>query len=223
MKRIFDMTEEEILALADEQIANLIDYECALEGAPMLPPAPGIKPVVNAPPPDVQAYDVAGIITMSADHAGRILAAIESEVIYSWEYSGNDYKTKHLSPISEGSYNHPKIKSEKYYSPAQWDAIKDAKAIIEEKLSQWEKVNKAYSEACDARASITDSVWEKVRGVRYHAYDRDQLRNEFTRYLTLAEGNRRIALNFLEKAKDLSDFPELKQEFCPPEEDTTRE
>jgi hypothetical protein len=35
--------------------------------------------------------------------------------------------------------------------------------------------------------------------------------------MELAEGNRQIALNFLEKVKDLSEFPELREEFCPPE------
>ena len=217
MQRIYDMTEQEVLALTDEQVEKYIDYECALEGAPMLPPAPGIKPVVMTLPPDVQAFLVAGIITREAAHAARIMDAINSGIIYEAEYAGKSYKEQHIVPIGSDSYHMPHVEAKRYHSPEQWDTIKNAHTEIAAEAEQWEKVKKAYDEACNARSKITDNIWEYVGKLRDHAYDRDQLKKEFTRYLELAEDNKRIAFNFLKKAKDLSDFPELEAELCPPE------
>ena len=53
MKRYNEMTDAELLELTNEQIATLIDYECALDGVPMLPPDPGPAPPDDVPPPDI--------------------------------------------------------------------------------------------------------------------------------------------------------------------------
>jgi hypothetical protein len=216
MTRIYDMTEEEILALTDDQINKLIDYECALEGAPMLPPDPGPKPTKDIPEPDVQAYAVAGFNVLDADHAGRILTALNSGTLYNIEY-GRNYDVKYLSPITSGSYHAPKVEVKSFHSAELWDSIKDTQSAFAEQEKEWNRRKEIYNTAVEGRAKLTESVWEHVGNLRSHAWEREQIRGEFRRYMELAENNSKIALAFLQKVKDLSDFPELEKEFCPVE------
>lgn len=215
MTRIYDMTEEEILALTDEHINKLIDYECALEGAPMLPPDPGPKPTMDIPKPDIQAYGVMGFYVLDPEHAGRILTALNSGTLYNEEYGRGS--TKYLSPISNGSYHAPKIDAKMFHSVELWDSIKGEQTAFAEQEKEWEIRKKIYDKAAEERSQHTEAVWEHVGNLRSHAWQREQLRNEFKRYLDLAEDNNKIALAFLKKVKDLSDFPELEEEFCPPQ------
>jgi hypothetical protein len=216
MTRVYDMTEEEILALTDDQINKLIDYECALEGAPMLPPDPGPKPTKDAPPPDAQAYEVAGFYVLDADHAGRILAALNSGTLYTTEY-GRNSSIKYLSPIGNGSYHAPKVEAKMFHSAELWDSVKGDQSAFAETEKEWERREEIYNKAVKERSKLTEAVWEHVGNLRSHAWQRERIRDEFKRYLDLAENNNKIALAFLKKVKDLSDFPELENEFCPPQ------
>lgn len=215
MKRIYEMDESELLALSEETTLKLIDYECALEGVPMLPPSPGPMPQKEIPEPDATVFEIAGFFTMDGEHAARILAAFNSGPLFKESYSGSDYNTKYLEPLNADKYNKPKIETKTSHSPEQWDKIKDLVTAYNSEKSEWDTIHKTYSAALKERAAITKDVYERIREARQRSYDRDCLRNEFARYLELAENNRQIALNFLEKVKDLSDFPELRDEFCP--------
>lgn len=215
MKRISEMDETELLALTDEQIDKLIDYECALEGVPMLPAHPGPEPNRVDLKPDATAYEIAGIFTLNADHAAKILEAINLGQIYKESYPGGDYNTKYLTPLLQGDYSMPKIESKIRHSAEQWDKIKGPYKEYTARKSVWEKLNKEYQGAITSRASINKNCWEFVLEARDHASQREVFRQEFKIYLDLAEGNPQIAFGFLTKVKDLSDFPELKEEFCP--------
>jgi hypothetical protein len=214
MDRIYDLTDKEVLALTDEQVAKYVDYECALKGAPMLPTPAGIKPVANTPAPDITAFKIAGFYTLDAAQAERILDAINSGIVYESKYQGSDYSCCYLSPITVDSYYFPKIETAQFHSAEQWDRIKDDRASIASKLKEWEELDNAYSDALNKRADISDDIWEYVGAVRAKAREMDTLRNDFKRYLELAEGNKRIAFNFLKKVKDVYRFPELEEEFC---------
>lgn len=212
MKRVHELTEDELLLLDDETIKRLIDYECALEGVPMLPPAPGPAPTKEFPDPDIQCFSVAGVITRDSAHATRILDAINSGALVETTYETN-YNNRYLKPLLRSDYSYPKIVTEIYRSAEQWDAIKNEHSKFEILKSEWDEVNNEYSKGLKERAAITDAVMLKISNARQSSYARNRIRQEFARYLELAEGNRQIALNFLEKAKDLSEFPELREEF----------
>lgn len=215
MNRIYEMEEAEILALADEQVSKLIDYECALEGAPMLPPEPGMKPTKQLPEQDAVVFTVGGHMTLSADHAQAIFAALTSGQLYDESYEGRFYEIKFLEPIIQTGYHAPKIESKRSYSAERWNQIRADVSEYTAKLAEWEKKNEEYQKALKSRSTIHERVWDRIMTARNHASDREQLRREFERYLELAEGNRRVALNFLEKVKFLGKFPELREEFCP--------
>lgn len=215
MKRIHELTELELLALTDTEVIKYIDYECALEGVPMLPPHPGPAPDKLTATPDVTMYTVAGQNTLDSEHATRILQACNSGTLLDTANARNDYSVTFVTPQTDRSYSAPKIETKQVHSPEQWDRIKNDYTNYADRKSEWDTHDRIYRDALKERASISDDVYDRISQARQHSYQRDNLRNEFTRYLELAEGNRQIALNFLEKVKDLSDFPELRQEFCP--------
>ena len=214
MKRYCEMDEAELVALTDEQINKLVDYECAMEGAPMLPPSPGPKPTNELPDKDATVYDVAGCLTLDKDHAAKILEAMTGGRLWSEGYEGRSYDVKFLQPISSSDYHYPKITTRTIYSIERWNEIKDRVSKHTATLQAWEAKDKEYTKAAKERCAIHDRVWNCVADAREHAEQREQLRREFARYLELAEGNRHIALNFLQKAKSLEEFPELVEEFC---------
>lgn len=199
MKRIDEMTREEILALTDGQVNVMIDYECALEGKPLLPPQPVEPPKVTDYSPDTTAYQVAGIVTTDADHAARILEAILSGTQYDTAYiSGPSYE-KRLTPKT----SKPNIESFPVYSIEYWDSIKNKVHEAESAQEQYKAQRKEYTDAVNARADITSRIWEFISNARDEQYRRERLRNEFGRYLELAEGNRQVAMNFLKKAHEV--------------------
>jgi len=222
MKRLEEFNDSELLELTDKGVLNLIDYECALEGVPMLPPSPGPKPKANLPEPDTQCFAVAGVMTCDADHARRILEAICGGWLVESTYD-SDYHNRYLKRLCESDYNYPKITTETHRSQEQWDSIKEEATKFNMLKKEWEAKNDEYEKALKARSTITDRVYGQIESARHHFQTCERLREEFKRYLELAEGNRQIALNFLDKARDLSEFPELYDEFCPKEveEETT--
>lgn len=210
MKRIYDMEDTEVLALTDEQISNLVDYECALEGVPLLPPEPGPAPVKVAPPLDLKVFEVGGVMVVDAEHAGRILDVITSGPIFKKEYD-----KEHLVPLNSGDYSFPKIETKMVRSIEQWEAIKADMTAYEAAKREYDKTSKLYNDITKDRQRIVNGIYDIIHDVRDLNWQREHIRSEFARYLVLAEGNPQIALNFLEKVKDLSKFPELKLEFVP--------
>jgi len=217
MVRYYELNEEQLLALADDEVKKLIDYECAIEGVPMLPPSAGPMPVETAPDPDVRGYEVGGIITTCPEHASLILQALTSGPMFTASYCGRDYTIRYLEPIGPKSYSHPKLESQMYRSAAQWDAIKDDKRAFDVKKEAWDKLDKEYAEALKARDHISEAVWDAISEARTKKRERENITAEFAAYKDLAQGDLTIAMNFMLKAKSsVSDkYPELIQQLCP--------
>lgn len=195
MKRIDEMTREEIVALTDERINMLIDYECAMEGKPLLPDSP-IKPIVPEYAPDTLIYTVAEVTTKCADHAQRILEAINSGERVSKKYVSGPSYMKMLEPVS----SKVTITSETVFSIELWDKIKNEKLAADVWMEEYKQLKKEYDDAVNKRAEISDRIWEWIGNSRNEEYRRERIRNDFKRYLELSEGNKSIAMNFLKKA-----------------------
>jgi hypothetical protein len=215
MKRIYEMTEAEILVLDETEISKLIDFECALDGIPMLPPHPGNAPVSSKCEPDMTAYEVSGIFFTSISDAANVLDAINNAVaVYKTDGWSDD---KHLIKMFPGEYGFPKIETQKLVSDelfrekrAEIEAVKTVKG-------EWDRAKRIYDETYKQRESIVEMVYNKARMARDNAYEQESYRSEFRRYLELADNNATIAMNFITKAKPSiqTDFPALVQELCP--------
>ena len=66
MRRYNEYTEQELIDLDKALIQKLIDYECALDGVPLMPPHPGPEPSKTEITPDMTVYAVAGLFFSSS-------------------------------------------------------------------------------------------------------------------------------------------------------------
>lgn len=214
MQRLNELTERELVALTQEELDRFVDYECALAGVPLLPKAPGPKPVSQLPPADLKVYEVGGMLTLDSDHAARILEAMTSAPMFRETYKGSDYNTKYAKSISQDDeYYMPSVKPRMIYSEGLYDTLASRIAEHKSQHNAWSKVNDEYSKALKAREATRDACYELVNDAKARVQYKEALREHFAKYLSLAEGNRGIALNFLQKTYDLSDFPDLLAEF----------
>lgn len=205
MKRFTDFTDKELVALTDENIVTLIDYECALEGVPLLPPHPGPKPQKTTAPPSTTAYEISGRFVLDTDHATRIMEALASGPLFTSTYPNSDYYTKYLVVADT-----PSVTTCKIYSPEEWLAIEAEYKTYADRLKVWESFNTEYTEALKGRTRISDNVYEAIADARSRINKLQRLREELARYLVLAEGDRIIALKFLGNAHDVSRYPEFQ-------------
>ena len=73
MKRLEEMSNEELRALSETEVETLIDLECAYEGAPLSVDAPLYQTVPDVPEADVIYYTCCGIdLADKAEAYGRL-------------------------------------------------------------------------------------------------------------------------------------------------------
>ena len=217
MKRCNELTDEELLGLTDDQILKLVDYECALEGVPMLPTHPGPAPKKREFKEDDVVYAIGGVYVADSEHAKRILDVINEGPLFTIETAPRDYATKLCVPLGKEAYHKPKIETVSCHSPEQWDHIKDTFAAYTTEVDAYTAKLKEYDEAFNERKDISENVWEAVRDAKDRDHEKSSIRYDFDRYLELTEGNKTIAMNFLIKAKGSVqyNYKEIVQELCP--------
>jgi hypothetical protein len=209
------MTEEQLLALDYDQKQLIIDLECAQQGLPLLPDAPGPKPEVTAIKEDSCVYDVAGVAVLVMEEAHEILAFLAKFPLVQRQYSGPSY---YINPLESDNYNYPKVAKIPTFTKTFLEQSKDLIKRNTQILAEWEKQEKEYKNAIADRKSIISELEDLIESARDSYYKREQLRSKFQRYLSLAKGDREVAVNFLKAVESLFDFPELETEFLTPPE-----
>lgn len=214
MRRIDELTESELCALTDENLAIYIDMECAVKGVPFLPLLPQV-PVLEKPDPDLVLFQIPSFFVASAEEAASVMDAI-SKVI-PWRTEGYGDTQRGMVIGLEDSYYQPKPETIRTYSVATYEASKNVIREYGTAKKCYEAEKKEYDKASDAREDSKEYVYDIVRDAKTKAATRASMRAEFERYLGLAEGNKTIAMNFLTKARPTikTDYPELMQELCP--------
>jgi hypothetical protein len=216
MKHINELTEQEILALTNEDVLTMIKLRKAEEGIKFIPEPP--KPeLFEIEPPDMVVYSCelfgSVIAFTSANDMDEVVSLIKSKqgkfrVDYNYEALGAlssnfKYATENLNKYSN---DWSEIKSQKVYSIALYNQIVDK---AKQNMKMQEEYDKAYKEYC---ASIDDSKWiedginDRVRQVRDKYYE---LNNHCCRfkndYMPLANNDETVAMNFMVKAYALTD------------------
>lgn len=213
MKSIYNMSKEEILGLSAEQIETLIDYECALQGIPLLPDQP-VPPTCSEIIPDSTVYAIDNFVFTSLVDASQVMQAIGAAALYRISYpGGGNYTDKVLQPVNPSNYYYPKIETHAVFSQEYWEKVKVSKQINEQANQTYESALEEYNSKLSRRQAVVDDITELVELTHQEARQQDALITEFYRYLKLAEGNPSIALNFLISAhvNIEDDFPDLIQ------------
>ncbi len=196
MKRYNEMTNEELNNLTDEQISILIDYECALEGIPLLPENP-TTPATKDFQADIEVYEVKGNIFTNKEEALAVLGLLLSSNLVSSSYNNG---SKRIVPLE--SYYKPELKIEKYFSEEMYVSIQEEKANYDRITKQYQDRKKEYDEAYKLRISIVKDITENIGYAQEQEHKKQKYTNEYKRYLKLSDNNKYIALNFLRNAHD---------------------
>ena len=73
MKRYTDYSKAELAKLSEEDVKQLIELECMINGVSELYIKPDLKPVEELPKPDIEVFEVAGIKFTDEDEAMDLL------------------------------------------------------------------------------------------------------------------------------------------------------
>jgi hypothetical protein len=208
------MNDLELMALTEDDVKKAIDYECAIEGIPLMPADPGPEPVAEAIKPDLTVYGIVGVYFLEPSRAADVLEALTSGSIYDDEGYGDE---KRIKEIDSGHYGYPKISTEQMLSREKYLKVQEQIERHKREKKTWEVAKKAFDSAYKLRTAIVDEVNALVGSACERKVEQDRFRYDFGRYLPLANGNTTIAMNFLLKANREAGekYPEVVQELCP--------
>jgi hypothetical protein len=201
MKPFHELTEDELIALTDEQVTFYIDFACAEAGVPLLPPTiPGNGPT---PPkvPTINVYKVAGVSFTDVADAEKLQAFILTLLSRGDEkyLDGRWREPKYFQP--KGDADTYTITTSTSMTEAQARAHLAALDAHEEAKNAHENATRKYREILEKRKSYAKDVHDAISEAHSKRYRRDELQALFDRYVELAGGDRMIAARFLERAK----------------------
>lgn len=212
MKTFDSLTEQELVALTDDEIQRYIDYACAEHGVPLLPAMLPEPPKVEPPAQDAVVYAVGraystDVVCMKSDDAQRLADLLNSIPTCSLGYvSGPSYEKK-IEP-QRGPYL---VMPTPCYSAELAATIAPTLASAERAKNVYDAAKKDYDRAVNERGAFASEIREKVEEAWATHRRREDRRRDYARYLELADGNADIAARFLQNAhRDAIDLlPEL--------------
>jgi hypothetical protein len=197
MKRLMDYTDDEILALTEdtESLNRLFDIECAHQGIPLLPQEAGPKPEVETFEHDAMVFEIGSIGFDCIEDANEVLNLIASKQLVTKSYqSGGGYAMEKVDP---GAYNYPKVERQPCFSKKMYEETKERQKIASERKNEWMQRDQEYRKVQESRQEVYDSFWDRVSTIRQKRDNISRIVANFNRYLDLADGNRKVAANFL--------------------------
>lgn len=187
-KNFDDLTEEELLALAPDDVQRYIDRESAEAGIPLVED-PGPEPDKAEIAGDLKIFSVGGLTftdRFDALAAMDKIAVLKSRVDLGY-ISGPSYKQMAVRP------GELEIREGLVFQEQTADARAAVIADHEQRKAAWDKRRRAYESARSRRLTIQNEITQRVREARQKQWQRDDVRRTFAKYLDLAEGNRRTA------------------------------
>ena len=215
MKKINEMTEQEILNLSEEEIQKMIKLRLAEEGIKIMD-VPKVPELFEITPPDTIVYQIIALgdnlSFEDINEANAILDLLSKSkslgfTDYSWDKLGSDFKYFEKGKTRKWNNNGGiELKSEKAYSMKLYAEITDV-AIQNKKMREHaEKELKEYNEINSQCSDIVSEIRDRISEVNSKYERLNSLVYKFTNdYLPLADNNSEIAIKFMTKAYSLSE------------------
>jgi len=211
MKQITELTEKEILALTDDQLLNMVKYKMAEDGIKILekPEQPTYQPL---PVKDDIAFSIGGLNFYTKDEkVAKELSALmmkSGDKFLNSSYT-TDYNNKFLKEMDEYSIkSFGKIEEVDFYTRDRIGVINEIVARNKKLKEDYEAKLAEYNAANDEADYIRIDIYDRFREVRDKFAKMDELKHMYGVYLSLADGNATIAMNFLKKAYNVSEEAE---------------
>lgn len=205
MKKINELSEQEILDLTEEQIQNMIRFEAAEQGIKLLPyPTRPTYKVI--PPPTKKVYSLSGLYSIAFSDISipqQIQDIIKSATErFSVEYKDDYYSYRY---IKKSSARVDEIKMEEVYEESQIGLVlKDLKENADLK-KQYDSALTEYTENQSGIDAISKVIYDAIWAIR-EKYDTltNYCRMYKNDYLPLANNDKKVAMAFLVKAYGLT-------------------
>ena len=217
MKKINEMTEQEILALSEKDIQNMIKFRMMEEGIKVID-KPKKPELFEIEPADQKVYVIPilnGYAFTDFAEAQKVADALREaksfrKVDYDWNKLGSAFK--YLEKKDRYTYDNAGdfgISEICVYSNKLYASIVDFAAQNKAMNKQVEKDMEAYDNAYAAASDITLEIRSRVTEVR-EKYERlERLTHSFANdYYPLSDNNEEMAMKFISKAFTLTDDEE---------------
>lgn len=214
MKKINEMTEQEILALSEQDIQNMIKFRMMEEGIKIID-KPKKPELFEIEPADKKVYIIPilnGYAFTDFAEAQKVSEALQNaksfkKIEYDWNKLGSDYR--YLEKKDRYSYSYPNdfgVNEIYVYSNELYANIVDFAAQNKVMTKQVEADMKAYNDAYAAASEITLEIRDKVSEVREKVARLERLTQKFADdYYPLSDNNEDMAIKFMEKAYSLTE------------------
>lgn len=214
MKKINEMTEQEILALSEQDIQNMIKFRMMEEGIKIID-KPKKPELFEIEPADKKVYIIPilnGYAFTDFAKAQKVSEALQNaksfkKIEYDWNKLGSDYR--YLEKKDRYSYSYPNdfgVNEIYVYSNELYANIVDFAAQNKVMTKQVEADMKAYNDAYAAASEITLEIRDKVSEVREKVARLERLTQKFADdYYPLSDNNEDMAIKFMEKAYSLTE------------------
>lgn len=213
MKGFTEMTDQEILALTEEDVQKLIKLRMMEEGIKIMD-KPKIPELFEIEPADIQYFSIPlldGFAFTDINEATKVAEILKSakslrKVDYDWNKLGSDYKfLKRVRNTSLGNSDFDII-SGWAYSDELYAKISNFAAQNKVMKEQAAKDQKEYDEKMQEASGIISEIsgWVKEVKVKYERLNR--LTYKFaTDYYPLSDHNEDMAMKFMAKAYSFTD------------------
>ena len=214
MKKINEMTEQEILALSEQDIQNMIKFRMMEEGIKIID-KPKKPELFEIEPADKKVYIIPilnGYAFTDFAEAQKVSEALQNaksfkKIEYDWNKLGSDYR--YLEKKDRYSYSYPNdfgVNEIYVYSNELYANIVDFAAQNKVMTKQVEADMKAYNDAYAAASEITLEIRDKVSEVREKVARLERLTQKSADdYYPLSDNNEDMAIKFMEKAYSLTE------------------
>lgn len=214
MKNWTELTDYELAALEDEEIATIRNLILAEAGIPIVVNEP-VKPEIEIPKKDLTIYCIKGLSCSIAftdvKEATEVVEMLKHCKTIGLSRYGSKYN--YFSKGSEVSYNGERsditLESEEVFSEELERSIRNKYNDNKQQMENYEVELANYNKLLARQDEATEAFYTALDGARKIVAYRENLKYQFQNtYLKLAEGNKDIAMNFLKKAYNVSEEDE---------------
>ena len=217
MKKINKMTEQEILALSETDIQNMIKFRMMEEGIKVID-KPKKPELFEIEPADQKVYVIPvldGYAFTDFAEAQKVADALREaksfrKIDYDWNKLGSNFK--YLEKKDRYTYNNEgdfSISEISVYSSKLYANIVDFASQNKAMQKQVEKDMAEYDNAYTAASDITLEIRSRISEVREKHERLERLMHSFANdYYPLSGNNEEMAMKFMSKAFTLTDDEE---------------
>ena len=188
MKKITEMTHDEIVALTEKDLERLVDLECAETGVPLMD-APPEKPISPIWDDTNNAFAIECIIFDNRESAEIVQSCLRAQKRHIHRF--------HYGKCEESDLA---IKEVFYIDNEEADRREPIKEAYSAKLAKYNDLRAEYDKLRNRRNALADPIYSIYRDSIAKESVCTLLTRESARYFELAEGNIQVALNFLTQA-----------------------